>query len=196
MTNGPADQETRGYYIYHAGLNVRNLPASKHFYGKVLGMREMFTIDYTPSFSLTYMGFAQGGRNRTGFQTGQELTRDKNNSGGMVKLFHFKDTENELLPSTRKPNTFVNLGLVVPDIVATQKRLDHYGVKTIKRHGQTTSAPDSGLANATNIGPESGATVEQVNAVIEGLLTTDFEHILFAEDPDGNMLEIVAQNGF
>ena len=57
--DGPADEETRGFWTNHIGLDVRNLTTSKEFYGDVLGMRHIFTIQYTPSYSLTYMGFAQ-----------------------------------------------------------------------------------------------------------------------------------------
>lgn len=60
--DGPADQATTGFWTNHIGLNVRNLTASKHFYGTILGMRHIFTIQYTPSFSLTYMGFSQVGK--------------------------------------------------------------------------------------------------------------------------------------
>ncbi|KAL4862322.1 hypothetical protein BDV12DRAFT_178968 [Aspergillus spectabilis] len=195
--DGPADLETKGYNIYHTGLNVRNLEASKYFYGEILGMRHVFTIQYTPSFSLTYMGFAQGGRNGTGFQTGAELLREKNNSGGMVKLLYFdKSPQDILTPSTTETNTFSNLGLVVPDIQAAQERLDRYGVKTVKRLGEKTAAFDSALANATNIGPGSAGDRGEIDALIEGLLRTDFENIIFVEDPDGNLIEVVSQNGF
>ncbi|KAL4882985.1 Glyoxalase/Bleomycin resistance protein/Dihydroxybiphenyl dioxygenase [Aspergillus karnatakaensis] len=196
-SDGPADPETKGYHIYHTGLNVRDLNASKHFYGEILGMRHIFTIQYTPSFSLTYMGFAQGGKNGTGFQTGPELLQEKNNSGGMVKLLYFNNgPEETLVPSTRKTNTFANLGLVVPDIEDAQERLDRFGVRAVKRLGERTAAFDSALANATNVGPGSTGNRGEIEALIEGLLTTDFENIIFVEDPDGNLIEVVAQNGF
>ncbi|KAJ0415027.1 hypothetical protein BJY00DRAFT_318220 [Aspergillus carlsbadensis] len=202
-TDGPADPATKGYYIYQTGLNVRDLNASKHFYGDILGMRTMLTIQYTPSFSLTYMGFAQGGRNGTGFQTGAELLREKNNSGGMVKLLHFSnakssalDTENgTLVPSTRRTNTFSNLGLVVPDIAAAQARMDAFGVRTVKRLGETTSAFDSALANATNTEPAATDDRGEAGRLVEALGSTDFGNIIFVLDPDGNLLEVVGRDG-
>lgn len=195
-TDGPADEEVKGFHINHVGLNVRNLTASMDFYGTILGMRHMITIQYTPSYSLTYMGFAQGGRNGTGFQTGAELLREKNNNDGLIKLFHFADSEYTPSASTERTNTFANIGLIVPDIQLTQDRFEKYGVKIIKRIGETSVPADGALANATNIGPTSTSDAAEVDAVIQGLLTTDFENILFVEDPDGNMLEIVKQNGF
>ena len=64
-TDGPADIATAGIWTNHIGLNVRNLTASMEFYGHILGMRHIFTIQYTESYSLTYMGFSQvSGRRR------------------------------------------------------------------------------------------------------------------------------------
>ena len=195
-TDGPADEEVKGFHINHAGLNVRNLTASMDFYGDILGMRHVITIQYTPSYSLTYMSFAQGGRNGTGFQTGAELLRDKNNNDGLIKLFYFADSKDTLVASTERTNTFANLGLVVPDVQVAQDRLERRGVKIIKRIGETIVPADSPLANATNIGPTSTSDTAERDAVVQGLLTTDFENILFVEDPDGNMIEIVKQDGF
>ncbi|KAK4901728.1 hypothetical protein LTR27_001500 [Elasticomyces elasticus] len=188
-TDSPADQEVTGFHINHVGLNVRNLTASKEFYGTVLGMRHIITIQYTPSYSLTYMGFAQGGRNGTGFQTGTELLAQKNNVDGQIKLFHFSDSENALPASTKQTNTFANIGLVVPDVQAAQNWFERHGVKIIKRIGETIVPADSPLANATNIGPASTSDAAQRDAVVMGLITTDFENILFLEDPDGRCYE-------
>jgi catechol-2,3-dioxygenase len=63
--DGPADPATLGIWTNHIGLNVRNLTASMQFYGDILGMRHIFTIQYTDTYSLTYMGFAQVHSNRT-----------------------------------------------------------------------------------------------------------------------------------
>ncbi|KAK5700406.1 hypothetical protein LTR17_022939 [Elasticomyces elasticus] len=190
-TDGPADQEVTGFHINHVGLNVRNLTASKEFYGTVLGMRHIITIQYSPSYSLTYMGFAQGGRNGTGFQTGTELLAQKNNVDGQIKLFYFSDSENALPASTKQTNTFANIGLVVPDVQAAQDWFERHGVKIIKRIGE---AIPSGECDEYRSGSTSDAA--QRDAVVLGLITTDFENILFLEDPDGNMIEVVKQNGF
>lgn len=185
-SDGPADEETQGFYIYHAGLNVCNLTASMELYGKVLGMRHMFTLQYTPNFSMAYMGFSQGRRNGTGYQTGPELLRDKNNRGGMVKLFYFDKSEEILAASTERTYTFANLGLVVPDIQVAQDRMDKKGVKTIKRLGAKTAAFYSALANATNVGPQSTDSPAEVDALIKGQLTTDVERIIFVLNSDLN----------
>ncbi|KIX06831.1 uncharacterized protein Z518_04807 [Rhinocladiella mackenziei CBS 650.93] len=136
------------------GLNVRNMTKSMDFYGKVIGMRHIITIQVVgtaPAFRLAQSCF---GRRTTATH---------------IKLFHFADPENPLVATTERTNTFANIGLVVPDVQAAQSRFEKHGVKIIKA---------------------------QVDAVIKGLLTTDFEYILFVEDPDGNMLEVVKQDGF
>lgn len=195
-TDGHASAATKGFWINHTGLNVRNLTASKAFYGSVLGMRHIFTIQYTDHFSLTYMGFSQGGRNGTGFQTGEELLRIKNNAGGMIKLLHFSASESETVVPTERTTTLSNLGLVVPDLKEAEKWFEEHGVKTVKKRGVNTLPGDSDVAVSFNIGPESTSNQTEVEELVEGLQTTDFGNIVFIEDPDGNLFEVIEQNGF
>ncbi|KEF54930.1 uncharacterized protein A1O9_09373 [Exophiala aquamarina CBS 119918] len=195
-SDGPADEATRGYWVNHVGFNVRNLTESKNFYGNVLGLREIFTIQYTPNFSMTYLGYPQGGRNGSGFQSGEEMLRDKNQMGGLVKLFYFAVPDRLPVASTERTSTFSNIGLIVPDIQATQDRLEKHGAKIVKRLGETTIPLDGPIATAMNVGPASTSNMTEGEALIEGLQTTSFERVLFAEDPDGNLIEILAQNGF
>lgn len=77
-TDGPADPATLGFWTNHIGLNVGNLTASKEFYGDVLGMRHIFTIQFTESYSETYMGFAQVllSLHQTGFPTNTGCHRE------------------------------------------------------------------------------------------------------------------------
>lgn len=139
---------------------------------------------------------SQGGKNGTGYQTGAELLRHKNNSGGLIKLLY--NTKSQITPaaSTVNTNTFANIGIVVADVQAVQDRLEKFGVAIAKRMGEASLPADGAVANAFNIGPMSTSNLTEVEELIAGLLTTDLPSILFAEDPDGNMLEIVAQNGF
>jgi lactoylglutathione lyase len=194
--DGPASEATEGFWINHTGLNVRNLTASKAFYGSVLGMRHIFTIDYTDHFSLTYMGFSQGGRNGTGFQTGEELRRIKNNAGGMIKLLHFSASESAAAVPTERTTTLSNLGLVVPDLQEAENWFERHGVKIVKKRGVNTLAGDSDVAVSFNIGPESTSNQTEVEELVKGLQTTDFGNVVFIEDPDGNLLEVIEQNGF
>jgi lactoylglutathione lyase len=195
-SDGPADEATRSYWVNHLGFNVRNLAESKNFYGNVLGLREIFTIQYTPNFSMTYMGYPQGGRNGTGFQSGEKMLRDKNQMGGLIKLFYFAIPASLPVASTERTNTFSNIGLIVPDIQATQDRLEKHGAKIVKRLGEKTISLDGPIANAMNIGPASTSDTTEGEALVEGLQTTFFESVLFVEDPDGNLIEILEQDGF
>lgn len=86
----PAAPETQGYFINHLSLLVSNLTATREWYGEVLGLRHIFTFQLSPSYSLMYMGHSQGGRNGTGYQTGLEMTRDKNNMAGLMEFHEYK----------------------------------------------------------------------------------------------------------
>lgn len=53
------------------------------------------------------------------------------------------------------------------------------------------------VAVAFNVGPEStGGDDDEVRALVEGLRKTDLKNLLFVEDPDGNLLELIARDGF
>jgi len=84
----PADPATLSYFINHIALQVSNITRSREWYSNVLGMRHIFTVEISPNYTITYMGHSQGGRNGTGFQTGLEMVRDKNNMAGLVELQH------------------------------------------------------------------------------------------------------------
>ncbi|KAL4966213.1 VOC family protein, partial [Aspergillus stella-maris] len=195
-TCGPADPATSGFWINHVGLNVRDLEASMKFYRDVLGMRHIFTIDYTERFSLTYMGFAQGGKNGTGFQTASELLRDKNNSGGLVKLLHFAESEADPVVPSRKTTTLANLGLVVPNLEEAQKRFEENDVTIVKPRGVASLTGDSEVAISFGVGVEATTNATEVEAIVKGLETTGFEDLIFIQDPDGNVLEVVERDGF
>jgi lactoylglutathione lyase len=85
-TDGPADPATVGFNLNHLGIQVSNVTASREFYGDVLGLRHIFTFNASENFTIVYMGYAQGGRNKTGYQTGAELARDQWNSDGLLEL--------------------------------------------------------------------------------------------------------------
>jgi lactoylglutathione lyase len=66
------------------------MDASREWYSTVLGMRHVFTIEIAAKYVIMYMAHAQGGRNGTGFQSGEELARDKNNLAGLVEFTQYK----------------------------------------------------------------------------------------------------------
>jgi lactoylglutathione lyase len=188
--DGPADQETIGYNLNHLSLIVHNLTASMEFYGNVLGMRHLFTAQLTPSYSVTYMGHAHGGKNGTGYQTGAELLREKNNAAGLLEFQYFANSEDAgLTATTQRPNTFSHIGLVVPSLEKAQERMERFGVKVTKRIGQSAE----GIASVENaLGAGAYATKNQTerDLLAKGQELVGFAQLLTVEDPDGNMIEV------
>jgi lactoylglutathione lyase len=88
--DGPADVATTGYFVNHVALLVSNMTATREWYTKVFGMRHIFTVDLSEYYQIMYMGHSQGGRNGTGFQSGAEMNRDKNNMAGLMEFQTYK----------------------------------------------------------------------------------------------------------
>ena len=188
--DGPADQETLGYYLNHLSLIVSNLTASVEFYGNVLGMRHIFTAQLSPSYSVTYMGHAQGGRNGTGYQTGEELLRDKNNAGGLLEFQYFANSGNKnSTATTERPNTFSHIGLIVPSLEKAQERMEKYGVKISKRIGQSAEGI-AAVENAFGFGEYVTTNQTERDLLLKGQESIGFAQLLAIEDPDGNMIEV------
>ncbi|KAF7546058.1 hypothetical protein G7Z17_g8702 [Cylindrodendrum hubeiense] len=192
----PSDPGTNGYFINHLCLNVMNLTASMDFYTEIFGLRHILTLHVSEHYSITYMGHSHGGKNGTGYQTASELNREKNNSEGLLELVHLDVPNNDLTSSTRVANTFGHIGMVVPDIAATQARLDAYpGIEIIKRTNDDLMVP-SDIATATSLSPEKIAQLSPAEReFILGVLTPFNKPLIFVNDPDGNLIEIQPQEG-
>jgi len=109
-TDGPADPATVGFNLNHLGIQVSDIAASREFYGDVLGLRHIFTFTASEDYIIVYMGYAQGGRNGTGHQTGAEMARDQRNSNGLLELIWAKDNTN----IKSRVFGFSHLGFIVP----------------------------------------------------------------------------------
>ncbi|KAF2095753.1 hypothetical protein NA57DRAFT_59732 [Rhizodiscina lignyota] len=186
--DGPADPETLGYTLNHFGLIANNITAMMDFYGDVLGMRHIFTFHCSKDYDVVYMGYSHGGKNGTGFQTGDELFAEKTNIEGLVEFVVLKDSPTKNPASTSKTNTFSHIGLVVPDIKKTQARLQQYEVKIIKAVGQDAETPGP-VANAYGLGGD----IAKARAALAGIDIIGFKNFILAEDPDGNLVEIQQQ---
>lgn len=193
-SDGPADPATLGYNINHVALVVNNLETMQDFYGRVLGLRHVFTFQVTPDYTVVYMGHSQGGKNGTGFQTGPDLYAEKDNSGGLIELLYFNrcNSTNSTIPaSTQRTNTFGHVGLIVPDVQATQERMEQNGVRILKRVGETPAPVDGPIAQAFGVG---GPDVQQARAAaLAGIRSLGFDNFLIITDPDGNLIEIQPQ---
>lgn len=104
--DGPADPATLGFAINHVCLIVNDLNETRRFYGDVIGMRHIFTYDASKEYAIMYMGHAQGGKNGTGFMTGEELLSEKNNLGGLVEFLVLKVCYSFHSPSFVFPNSY------------------------------------------------------------------------------------------
>lgn len=192
-SDAPSDPETAGYFVNHLSLNVKNVTRSVEFYSNIFGLRHMFTFHVSEHITLTYMGHSHGGKNGTGYQTAEELTRQKNNVEGLMELIHV-DVPNKQLPgSAQVTTTFSHLGIVVPDIVATQKRLEAHGARVFKPLGQAVRLEDEITKTTTfndifKLDEEeqklAWAVLEKVNSIV-----------IFVMDPDDNMIEIQPAEG-
>jgi lactoylglutathione lyase len=71
-TDDPADPTTVGFTVGHFALLVNTLDVTRQFYGEIHGRRHIFTYDGSADYTIMFMGHAQGGKNSTGFSTGEE----------------------------------------------------------------------------------------------------------------------------
>jgi len=192
----PSDPATTGYFINHFSLNVHNLTASIEFYTRVFGMRHVFTVQASEHLAVAYLGQSQGGRNGTGYQSTEEINREKNNNQGLIELIYLDVPERDMPASTEKSNTFGHVGVVVPDIDALQARLDEMGcIEILKRVGEDT--PSEGKIAESNGFPDSAwAQIDnEERKVIETVLSAINRKFVYVVDPDGNLVEIQPQEG-
>lgn len=194
-SDAASDPATTGYFLNHVCLNVQNLTQMSNFYSSAFGLRHIFTLRASEHVSFTYMGYSHGGRNGTGYQTAEELQRQKNNIEGLLELIYVDVPSHNLPASTKITNTFGHIGIMVPDIEATQQRLEKIpSVNILKGFGD--SLPVEGpVANALGLGADTWA---QIDPDEQQLITRVFnqvtEQIIFATDPEGNLLEILPQS--
>lgn len=191
-----SDPETTSFFVNHLSLNVANLTESIDFYSSVFGLRMFITFRLSPHISIAYMAHNQGGKNGTGYQSVEELVRDKNNLSGLVELINLDVPGNELPASTVTPTTFGHIGMIVPDMEAMQARLDRLGVTSLKRYLEDTPA-DGPIAKATYLGsPELLALLDEgeFEAVVP-IFNSQNRNLIFVADPDGNLIEIQPQSG-
>lgn len=93
------------------------------------------------------VGYSHGGKNGTGYQSGEELYSEKTNIEGLLEFVGPpKANQNPQVPATTKRlNTFSHVGLVVPDTQKVEKRLKKFGIKILKAVGEM---PVPGTATA------------------------------------------------
>ncbi|CAG7922030.1 unnamed protein product [Penicillium olsonii] len=193
-TDGPAPAATLGFALNHIGLVTTHLDEMKAFYGDILGMRLLFDAHITPEYTVTYMGYAQGGRNGTGFQSGAELAAAKNNLWGLLELQQFNVSDDRLVASTERTNTFGHVGLVVPDIVGAEEWFRSRGVKILKSVTEPLEEYTGAVPNAFGLGEFAGLHLAAKKALIDAQGLIGLDRFLMIADPDGNLVEIQQQD--
>ena len=190
----PSDAATTGYFINHLALNVRNATKSIDWYSKAFGLRLIFTLQVSEHFSISYMGHAHGGRNGTGYQTSTEMNREKNNAEGLLELLQLDYPGWDLPSGSKVPNTFSHIGLVVPNVTATQARLESMGANIIKGAGEPFLA-EGAFVDATGF-TKAGNKIspEEVDIILATLKPLN-KPLMFVADPDGTIIEIQNQEG-
>ena len=188
----PSEPATTGYFINHLCINVRNITESIKWYNKAFGLRLMFTLQVSEHFSISYMGHSHGGRNGTGYQTSEEMIRQKNNIEGLIELVNLDFVNWDLPSGIRVPNTFSHIGMVVPNITDTQARLEAMNANIIKGAGETFTL-DGAFADGTGFTQAGDAiSQEEIDLIMQTLVPINTPIILVA-DPDGNVIEVQNQ---
>lgn len=192
--DGPAPAATLGFATNHIGLVTTRLAQMKDFYREVLGMRLLFDAHITPEYTVTYLGYSQGGRNGTGFQSGAELAAAKNNLWGLLELQQFNVSDDRLIASTERTNTFGHVGLVVPDIVKAEEWFRSKDVNILKSVSEPLKDYTGPVPNAFGLGEFAGLHLAAKKALIDAQGLIGLDHFLMIADPDGNLIEIQQQD--
>ena len=190
----PSDPATTGYFINHLCINARNATETINWYNRAFGLRLMFSLQVSEHFSISYMGHSHGGRNGTGYQTSEEITRQKNNIEGLLEILSLDFPGWDLPASIKVPSTFSHIGMVVPNIVDTQKRLEAMGANILKATGApfTIDGPFADVTGFTQAG--DAISQAEIDTILRTLKPLN-EPLLFVADPDGNIIEVQNQEG-
>ncbi|KAL9087359.1 MAG: hypothetical protein Q9165_006656 [Trypethelium subeluteriae] len=192
--SAPQPPATVGYNFNHLAITVPNLTASMDFYVNALGFREIFTVPISDQNSFTYLAYPQGGRNGTGYQTAEEMTREKNNAEGLLEILYSEifflvfaaSSSTTAAPDPRNGLGFSHLGFIVPSVVDTQSRLDNFNATIVKRSGE----PFTEDILQQYFGVQAGQVSQQQVAEFGDL----FDSFLLALDPTGYLLEFQQQD--
>ena len=98
--------------------------------------------------------------------------------------------ERRFYEPTRKA-TYSHIGLIVPNILALQDRLESFNITILKRTGE---APDINDPSAGAFGITDPSTQDAADAM-KGVLLSGFLDFVIVADPDGNLLEVQPQGG-
>ncbi|PVH68620.1 hypothetical protein DL98DRAFT_662097 [Cadophora sp. DSE1049] len=141
------------------------------------------------------MGHSHGGKNGTGFQSGEQLLAQKNNIEVLIEFLYVKDAKVPLRRTIDNANTFSHIGLIVPDILAAQATFEAFGATILKRVGMNPVEGDpAGDDVAVAFGlSEVRASSNETAAAPTGIAGFGFTQFIIVADPDGNLIEVQQQ---
>ncbi|KAJ5513365.1 hypothetical protein N7463_002917 [Penicillium fimorum] len=135
------------------------------------------------------MGYAQGGRNGTGFQTGAEMAAAKSSMYGLLELVQFNVSDDRIIALTEGTNTIGHVGLVVPDVMEAQMYLETRGWRVLKRAGEAAEDFTGAVPSSMGIREFAGLHLAAKRALVMAQGLIGFEKFLMITDPDGNVVE-------
>ncbi|KAK4447959.1 Glyoxalase/bleomycin resistance protein/ dioxygenase [Podospora aff. communis PSN243] len=188
----PPSPSTAGYFLNHAALNVRNLTASITWYRDMLGYQLLFTHRVSPRYTVAYLAHSVLSDDATWPKTVEELTADmmSGRARGLLELLHFEydGGREKRQDGGGVRSVFRHLGLIVPDMMAAQERMEGLGADMIKRVGEEVDFEGP-------VGVAFGEEFAERYAEDAELITQALMGVLLVLDLDGNMVEVQALGG-
>ncbi|KEF54929.1 uncharacterized protein A1O9_09372 [Exophiala aquamarina CBS 119918] len=191
----PSDPTTVAYFMNHISINVRDMTESINWYREAFGFRLLFNLHVSENFAIAYIGHAHGGRNGSGYQTSEEMNREKNNGEGLIELIELKYPNWDLPSGLRVPNTLSHIGMVVPNSTVTHERLKAMGANILKAPGEVFVL--NGWFSLGTGFDQAGdfLSPEEIDLITESLIPINTP-TLYTADPDGNVIEVQNQEAF
>ena len=133
-----------------------------------------------------------GGRSQTGYQTNAEMVREQSHRQGRLGLLYNSHPQAiaALEPKPGVVKNFSHIAITVPDL---QTALEHFKKQGIK----IFSGPEDAVqANDPLLSTMGAGSMESGSAEAEGLVgffSMIKKDLVFLQDPDGNLIEVMAQ---
>ena len=186
---GLPDPATAGYISNHIALRARNWEAMLEFYTKALGMRHIFSLAVSPKLNIAYVGHDRTNLDGWGPQTVSELLANRSKMQGLIKLIGVPVSASGHKLAGDSPSVFSHIGVTVPNVEATQARLEQLGVTIVKHAGDDVVA-GSFVARSYGIDEDTFSSLDELQETVSRIHLIGIRDFLVVADPDGNLVEI------